>query len=209
MTSHRTSDRGREDTPPKSETLYALLFENSLDGLMLTAPDGSILDANPAACRIFGRTLEEIRRAGRQGLLDASDPRLATLIAERQRTGRAHGELIAKQRDGTSFPIEFSSVVFDSPEGSPKTCIIIRDVSERKSAEAERDRLIQELQEALGRVKSLSGLLPMCASCRKIRDQAGAWHDLETYVRNHTEADFSHGICPECRRLLYPETVGS
>ena len=209
MTSHRTSDRGSEGTPPKSETLYALLFENSLDGLMLTAPDGSILDANPAACRIFGRTLEEIRRAGRQGLLDASDPRLATLIAERQRTGRAHGELIAKQRDGTAFPIEFSSVVFDSPEGSPKTCIIIRNVSERKSAEAERERLIQELQEAMGRVKSLSGLLPMCASCRKIRDQAGAWHDLETYVRNHTEADLSHGICPECRRLLYPETVGS
>jgi hypothetical protein len=69
--------------------------------------------------------------------------------------------------------------------------------------------LIHELTEALGRVKSLSGLLPMCASCRKIRDQKGSWHDLETYIRSHTEADFSHGICPDCRQKLYPETIRS
>jgi hypothetical protein len=50
-------------------------------------------------------------------------------------------------------------------------------------------------------------LLAMCASCRKIRDDNGAWHNLESYVRQHTEADFSHGICPDCRRLLYPETI--
>ena len=72
---------------PNGETLYEMLFQNSLDGLMLTAPDGSILDANPAACRILERTREEIVREGRQGLIDSADPRLAVLIAERQRTG--------------------------------------------------------------------------------------------------------------------------
>ncbi len=192
---------------PNAETLYGMLFQNSLDGLMLTAPDGSILDANPAACRILERTREEIVREGRQGLIDSADPRLAVLIAERQRTGKAHGELTARRKDGTPFPVEISSVVFASQDGSPRTCIIIRDITERKAAEAERERLIQELQETLGRVKTLSGLLPMCASCRKIRDKQGLWHSLELYIRKHTEADFSHGICPDCRRQLYPETL--
>lgn len=191
------------------EILYHLLFQNSLDGLMLTAPDGSIIDANPAACRIMGRTREEILQEGRQGLIDASDPRLAVLVAERQRTGRTHGELRARRKDGSFFPIEISSVVFQSPQGEARTCIIIRDITQRIASEAERERLIQELQEALRNVKSLSGLLPMCASCRKIRDKEGAWHNLEAYIRNHTEADFSHGICPDCRRTLYPETLPS
>jgi hypothetical protein len=87
--------------------------------------------------------------------------------------------------------------------------MIIRDITERTAEEAERERLIKELQEALGRVKSLSGLLPICASCRRIRDKEGAWHNLEAYVRNHSEADFSHGICPDCRRVLYPDATRS
>ncbi len=104
--------------------------------------------------------------------------------------------------------MEFSSVVFRDPEGSTRTCLIFRDVSDRKAAEQERERLIHELQEALARVKTLSGLLPVCASCRKIRDSHGQWHHLETYIRMHTEADFTHGICPDCRRTLYPEFPG-
>ena len=189
------------------ETLYRLLFENGLDGLMLTAPDGSILDANPAACRILGRTRGEIIHEGRNGVMDVSDPRLPGMIEERQRTGRARGELTAKRKDGTLFPVEVSSVVFHDPEGRLKTCIIMRDITERKTAEAERESLIQQLQEALGRVKALSGFLPACASCRKVRDKQGDWHTLEMYVRKHTEADFSHGICPDCRRQLYPDTI--
>jgi len=191
--------------PAPSETLYRLLFENGMDGIMLTAPDGSILDANPASCQMFERTREEIIAAGRDGLMDSSDPRLAILIEQRQRTGVAHGELSGRRRDGTLFPVEMSSVVFKNPEGHLRTCLIIRDISQRKTAETERERLIQELREALGKVKSLSGLLPICASCKKIRDKDGHWHYLEIYIRTHTEADFSHGICPECRRRLYPE----
>jgi PAS domain S-box-containing protein len=201
----KTPEAPSRDFLPNNETLYRLLFQNGLDGLMLTAPDGSILDANTAACRIFERTREEILREGRSGLIDSSDPRLALLIAERQRTGRAHGELTAQRKDGTLFPIEISSVVFQSPEGNPRTCLIIRDITERKAGESERERLIKELQDALAKVKTLSGLLPICASCRMIRDQQGKWHHLEAYIRNHTGADFSHGICPDCRRSLYPE----
>jgi PAS domain S-box-containing protein len=195
------------NTYPVSEVVYGMLFQNSHDGLMLTSPDGAVFDANPSACRIMGRTREEILREGRSGLIDASDPRLPGFVEERNRTGKAHGELNARRKDGTLFPLEFSSVVFKNSEGQARTCLLIRDISERKAAEAERERLIQQLQEALARVKKLSRLLPMCASCRRIRDNEGSWHELEYYIRKHTEADFSHGICPECRQRLYPETV--
>ena len=69
----------------------------------------------------------------------------------------------------------------------------------------ERDTLISELQAALGKIKTLSGLLPICSHCKKIRDDKGYWRSIERYVSEHSEADFSHGICPECAKLLYPE----
>lgn len=65
-------------------------------------------------------------------------------------------------------------------------------------------RLNAELQDALVQVKILSGLLPICASCKKIRDDKGNWHQLEVYIRDHSEARFSHGICPVCAEKLYP-----
>ena len=78
---------------------------------------------------------------------------------------------------------------------------------ERVRAEAEREKLIAELQEALSQVKQLSGLLPICASCKKIRNDQGYWEDVEVYVRDHSEAQFSHSICPECMKKLYSEFV--
>ena len=66
-------------------------------------------------------------------------------------------------------------------------------------------RLNAELQKALAEVKQLSGLLPICSSCKKIRDDEGYWHQVEVYIRDHTDADFSHGLCPDCARKLYPD----
>lgn len=65
-------------------------------------------------------------------------------------------------------------------------------------------RLNAELQNALAQVKALSGLLPMCASCKKVRDDEGYWHQVEVYIRDHSEVDFTHGICPDCAGRLYP-----
>ena len=81
----------------------------------------------------------------------------------------------------------------------------IRYAIERTRTQHEQERLISELREALAEVKKLSGLLPMCASCKKIRDDKGYWNQLEAYISAHSEADFSHGICPECAKKLYPE----
>lgn len=74
----------------------------------------------------------------------------------------------------------------------------------RKAAEAEREQLIAELTEALARVKTLSGLVPICSSCKKIRDDKGYWNRLETYLQEHSSARLTHGICPDCARDLYP-----
>lgn len=76
---------------------------------------------------------------------------------------------------------------------------------ERRKAEEEKEKIITQLKEALARVKTLNGLLPICASCKKIRDDDGYWHQVEEYIMDHSEADFSHGICPECKQKLYPE----
>jgi len=75
----------------------------------------------------------------------------------------------------------------------------------RKQIEEERQALTAELQKSLLEVKKLSGLLPICASCKKIRDDRGYWNQIESYIRDHSEAEFSHSICPECVKRLYPE----
>jgi len=80
-----------------------------------------------------------------------------------------------------------------------------KEIDERRRVEKERERLISELQKALDEVNTLSGLLPICASCKKIRDDKGYWNQIESYISDRSEAEFSHGICPECAKELYPE----
>ncbi len=74
-----------------------------------------------------------------------------------------------------------------------------------KQANLAKEQLILDLQTALSEVKKLSGMLPICSSCKKIRDDEGYWQQIEEYIRDHSEADFTHGICNECVKELYPE----
>ncbi|MBI4685199.1 MAG: hypothetical protein HY755_08355 [Nitrospirae bacterium] len=74
-----------------------------------------------------------------------------------------------------------------------------------KQSEKDQRKLVQELQDAISKIKTLSGILPICASCKKIRDDKGYWNQVEAYISEHSEVDFSHGICPECAKKLYPE----
>jgi PAS domain S-box-containing protein len=87
------------------------------------------------------------------------------------------------------------------------TVVILTDLTERQQAAREREQLIQQLQEALGNVKTLSGLLPICAACKKIRDDKGYWSSVESYVQQHSDARFTHGFCPDCATRLYPGLV--
>jgi diguanylate cyclase (GGDEF)-like protein/PAS domain S-box-containing protein len=113
------------------------LFEHVLDGVLFSRPDGSIVAANPAACAMLGGTKQQVLAAGRAGLTDTSDPRWATLLAERARDGRAHGRLRMRRLDGSTFECELSSSVFTTSDGQQSACVVMRDVSPEQRLMAE------------------------------------------------------------------------
>lgn len=110
------------------------------------------------------------------------------------------------RKDGRQVTLETNGVPFYDAAG---TFMGYRgtdkDITMRQALEEERERLIAELQDSLDNIKTLKGLVPICASCKKIRDDKGYWQQVEVYVSQHTEADFSHGLCDECAHKLYPE----
>ena len=131
-------DKWRSTDPESqvSEAQYRALYESSFDGVLLTEPDGRIFAANPAAGRILGRTEEQLQTLTRLDLVMPQDPRLAALLAEREKTGRYQGELTMRRGDGTAFEAEVASVIFATERGRITT-MIIRDESERKRTEAQ------------------------------------------------------------------------
>ena len=119
----------------ESEERYRLLFETSIDAILLTAPDGTVHAANPAACRMFGWTEDEIIQIGRDGVVDLTDPHLSVALKERASEGDFRGELTLVRKDGTKFPGEISTAIFTDNQGNLRTSMVIRDITERKSAE--------------------------------------------------------------------------
>jgi PAS domain S-box-containing protein len=120
----------------ESEDRYRSLFACSLDAALLATSDGRVLAANPAACRMFGMSEAELILIGRNGIVDLSDPRLKPAVEERNRTGRFYGELTFIRRDGTKFEGEIASVIIPTQTGDDRASVVIRDVTERKRAEA-------------------------------------------------------------------------
>lgn len=130
-----------------SERQFRAFFEGSLYGMMLAAEDGRILRVNPEACRLLGRSEEELLRSGRDEMVDPSDARLAVLLEERKRTGRTRGEVRLRRGDGGTIEVEVASTYFDTPEGV-RASIVLRDVSER-------NRLVEGLRLQAARAEAL------------------------------------------------------
>ena len=130
-----TEIKKAENELRESEAKYRAFFANSLDGILLTSPDGTILSANPSACKMFGMSEQEIIQAGRSGLVDPSDKRVMSLIEQRRNKGDVTGELTFIRKDGNKFPGEVSSAIFMDAYGQERTSMIIRDITERKIAE--------------------------------------------------------------------------
>jgi len=132
-----------------------------------------------------------------------------------------HGHFIPSELpDGTKRVMQTTISMYKSEFISGKALIItiidmtldyrqLKEITDLKNKEQkkaeERKKLIDELQEALTRIKNLHGLLPICSNCKKIRDDKGYWNHVENYISSHSEAKFTHGICPECTHKLYPE----
>lgn len=110
--------------------------------------------------------------------------------------------------DGSEGTVLTSKVPLRDSEGKVFGLLgICTDISERKKIELENESLIRELKDAISEVKTLSGLLPICSNCKKIRDDKGYWKQIESYIMDHSDAEFSHGICQDCAKKLYPGLV--
>ena len=187
------------------ESIYVQLIEHSLDAAFLTRPDGTIIYANPAACQLFGYTIEEFRALGRSAVVDPSDPKLCTALAQRRGAGRFQGVLRLCRKNGSRFSAVISSAVFSGNDGEQRTSMFVRDLTEQEKREQALQVTNEDLKKALAEIKVLRGIIPICANCKKIRDDKGYWHQVETYISKNTDALFSHALCSECITKLYPD----
>ncbi len=148
-TSRDIGERKRaEETLRESEERFRALYENSRDAIILTDPldGGRIVAANPAACRMLGWTEEELVGRGREVMFDPADPGVVALVQERGRSGAAQAELMYRRRDGSTFPGEVSTALFTDSSGDVRAVAIVRDVAERKEAEAFLHEYAERLQ---------------------------------------------------------------
>ena len=187
-----------------TKSLFSQLLESIYDGCLITDLDGMIVDANTRVLEFLQQDLQDVKGLRVAHLISGSDEKLIPSIRESLENDRfvllqAH----CTRRDRSLFPAEISVNILEAEE--PRLCFFVRDITERMRAEAEREKLIQELQRAISEVKTLSGLLPICASCKRVRDDGGYWNQIESYIRTRSGVQFSHGLCPECIEKLYPD----
>jgi PAS domain S-box-containing protein len=186
-----TQRKKAEETLRRSEERFRSVYESSLDGIMLTLPDGTALSANRRACQMLGMTEDEIIQTGRAGIV-VGDQRLEAALEERTRTGKFQGELTFRRKDGSHIPVELSVSLFTDTDGTNKTSIIIRDITHRKQAEEQIQASLKEkevlLKEIHHRVKNnlqiISSLLYLQAGKTKNPGAVRALKDSQNRVRS-------------------------
>jgi PAS domain-containing protein len=171
-----------------------VLIEKISDGVLVVDCQERVLSINAVAAQLLGSDAREAI-GGRAASAFPGWPRIRGLCATKE---NARGELALG--DGTSrLQVEVEATALMAPNNAVAGhLLLLRNVTEARHRESEREQLVTELQAALAQVKQLSGLLPICASCKRIRDKGGQWQPLELYLRDHSDAKFSHGLCPHC-----------
>lgn len=151
--------------------------------------------------RIIGRTARDIAPGRLAGIYDEQDSKL---LGE---TGvQVYESEVTVEGAAAPRRVVFHKATFRLPEGRVGGIIgALIDVTQQRDAEQQKERLISELREALASVKRLTGLLPICMYCHKIRDDNGYWNRVDEYIRTHSDAKLSHGLCPECLETHYPD----
>ncbi|OPY65844.1 MAG: putative diguanylate cyclase YdaM [Syntrophorhabdus sp. PtaU1.Bin050] len=189
----------------ESEDLFRDAFENHAAVKLLIDPDtGNILDANKAAIDYYGWSNDQLQKMKIWDINILSPDDVKKEMEKARTLRRTYFEFRHRRADGSIRDVAvFSNNI--TTKGKAILHSIIHDITDRKETEKERDKLIVELKEALSQVKVLSGLLPICASCKRIKNEEGQWEQIEVYIRGRSEAEFSHSICPQCLKTLYPE----
>jgi PAS domain S-box-containing protein len=167
--------------------------------------DDRIMRASEGASRVYGFVaptlpLESIRNCALPEYRPILDSALRDLVERNLPFDQEFA--IHRLSDGELVQVH-SKAEYDAK--TRRVFGVVQDITERKRIEEERERLILELQLAIEQVKTLSGIVPICSHCKRIRDDRGYWEQVEAYVSEHTEAEFSHSICPQCFERFYPE----
>jgi PAS domain S-box-containing protein len=190
--------RKAEESLKKSEEKYRSLVESTDDSVYLVNGNCQYLYMNKKHIDRMGFSGDEyIGRGYSEFHTPEETDAFVKEIGDVFKTGEPLQHEHRSRRDGRFFLRTLSPV--KGPDARAIAVnVVTKDITKLKEMEAERENLIGELQAALESIKTLKGLIPICAWCRKVRDDAGYWQEIESYVKKHTEADFSHGICPQC-----------
>jgi sigma-B regulation protein RsbU (phosphoserine phosphatase) len=186
----------------------AAIVNSSDDAVIGTSLDGTIRSWNSGAERMYGHAAADVIGRPLSILVPPYRPDEPPSLGARIKDGEwiRNYETIRLRKDGTRVPVSLTfSPIMDRNKNVIGISAIERDMTERRAGEEERLKLIAELTDALGSIKTLRGLIPICAWCKRIRDDAGYWEQVETYVSQHSEAEFTHSICPDCSSRVVPE----
>ncbi|MDR3458137.1 MAG: PAS domain S-box protein [Verrucomicrobiae bacterium] len=189
----------------------AAIVESSEDAIYSKNLDSIIVSWNRAAERIFGYRAEEIVGHSIVKLfpLNQRDELLDIMSAVRRSELVGFKDTYRKRKDGVIIPVSVAISPIKDGHGSViGASTIARDMTAKKQAEEERLTLIEDLTKALERVKTLTGLLPICASCKSIRNDDGYWQKVEAYLCQHSDVRLTHSICPECSRKYFADFLG-
>ncbi|MFH2006574.1 MAG: PAS domain S-box protein [bacterium] len=195
----------------ESDETYRALVDNSLLGLFISQGwPPSVVFANHTFERIIGYSLAQLQTMSAEEamqIVHPEDREIAFGNYQRRMEGEAAPARLvfrAHHRSGDLIWIE-EYVTRIQLQGEPAIMAAVVDVTERKLAEQERERLIEDLQRALSEIKTLQGIIPICGHCKSVRDDQGYWTQVELYLRERADVEFSHGLCPTCVEQHYPE----
>jgi PAS domain S-box-containing protein len=194
----------------ESEEKFRAISNSAQDAIIIANSSGNVVFWNESASNIFGYAESEVLDRSISHLMPQRYKEAHEKGIERAKTTSEHSvigktvELVGLTKGGDEFSIELSLSKWETEKGVFYTGIV-RNISERKQFEKEREKLIKDLQDALANVETLSGLLPICSYCKNIRDDKGYWSKIESYIGKHSAAEFSHGICEECAQKYYPD----
>jgi PAS domain S-box-containing protein len=200
--------RSQRRTELAAHKVIEQVLDTAADGMRVVDKYYKILHCNKTFAELAG--LPEHLAAGKKCYEVFSGPTCHTsecpLVRILGGEGRLTYEAMKKNPEGREVHCQINAAPFLDAEGNLLGIVeSFRDISEPRARERERERLIGELARALREVKTLTGLLPICAWCKQIRDDSGYWSQLEKYITTHSSAQFSHSICPECMKKEFPE----